>query len=605
MLRRVAAFEFRYQLRSPALWVGCILFFLLTFGSVTVDQIQIGARGNVNINSPFAILETLTTMSIFAVFIVMAVVANVVIRDDDTGFAPIIRTTSIGKYDYLVGRWLGATAAALLVLLMMPLAVAVGSLMPWLDAEKIGPFRLGDYLQALFLFGLPTLLLLSAYCFSIATATRSLSWSYVGAVLLVVGYIVMRALLRDPRFDTISSLADPFGRAAIAVATKYWTATERNAQLPAMTGLLLANRLLWAGVALVIFSATCVFFRFEVRGARVSSAAKHASGQESMVAVSASAMNVPTIRDDPAARRAQAWSLARVEMTAVFRSPAFFVLMAIGMLNSGASLWFAGQIYGGDVLPVTRLMVDTLGGAFTIIPIIIAIYYGGELVWRDRDRRVHEIIDATAAPDWAHLVPKIIAITLVLAATFVTASVAAMLVQAAKHYTQFEVLHYLTWFVLPGTIIAVQLAVLSVLVQVLVPHKFIGWLVMLLYLVASLALAAAGFEHNLYNYAGTSSVPLSDMNGTGHFWVGRAWFQAYWSAFAVALSVLTYALWRRGAGVELGPRVRLLPVRLRGGPTGLLTASLIVFCALGGWIFYNTNVLNRYQTAPDQEKFLA
>jgi len=61
-------------------------------------------------------------------------------------------------------------------------------------------------------------------------------------------------------------------------------------------------------------------------------------------------------------------------------------------------------------------------------------------------------------------VPKIVAIALVLAATFVTASVAAMLVQAAKLYTQFEVLHYLTWFVLPGTIIAVQLAVLSVLV---------------------------------------------------------------------------------------------------------------------------------------------
>ena len=42
MLRAIAAFELRYQLRSPVFWVGCLIFFLLTFGSITVDQVQIG-----------------------------------------------------------------------------------------------------------------------------------------------------------------------------------------------------------------------------------------------------------------------------------------------------------------------------------------------------------------------------------------------------------------------------------------------------------------------------------------------------------------------------------------------------------------------------------
>jgi hypothetical protein len=36
-----------------------------------------------------------------------------VIRDDETGFAPIIRSTSVSKFSYLVGRFAGATAAAL------------------------------------------------------------------------------------------------------------------------------------------------------------------------------------------------------------------------------------------------------------------------------------------------------------------------------------------------------------------------------------------------------------------------------------------------------------------------------------------------------------
>ncbi|HEX7839615.1 MAG TPA: hypothetical protein VF469_19200, partial [Kofleriaceae bacterium] len=249
MLRHIAAFEWRYQRRSPVFWVGCALFFLFTFGSVTVDEIQIGSRGNVFVNAPIAILQILSIMSLFSIFVIVAMVSNVVIRDDETGFAPILRSTSVGKFSYLVGRFLGATAAALGVLAMIPLAIAVGTAMPWLDPEKIGPFRIGDYLYALFAFGLPTLLIIAAGYFALATATRSMMWTYVGAAATLVLYIVMRNLLRDPEFDTAASLADPFGLSALATVTKYWTAAERNTLLPPMSGLLLANRILWSIVA--------------------------------------------------------------------------------------------------------------------------------------------------------------------------------------------------------------------------------------------------------------------------------------------------------------------------------------------------------------------
>ena len=64
---------------------------------------------------------------------------------------------------------------------MVPLAIAIGAQMPWLDPEKVGPFRLGDYLYALFAFALPTLLIIAASYFALATATRSMMWTYVGA----------------------------------------------------------------------------------------------------------------------------------------------------------------------------------------------------------------------------------------------------------------------------------------------------------------------------------------------------------------------------------------------------------------------------------------
>ena len=597
MFAAIARFEWRYQLRSPVFWVGCALFFLLTFGATTVDTIQIGSRGNVNINSPFAIVQTLGIMSLFAVFIVVAMVAGPVLRDDETGFAPILRSTRMGKGAYLGGRFTGAVAAALLVLASVPLGIAIGSFMPWLDAEKIGPFMPGHYLYALFVFGLPTLLITGAAFFALATATRSMMWTYVGAVAMLVLFSVTRLWLRDMQHDLVSALSDPFGLSALAITTKYWTASDRNTMLPPVSGLLLANRLLWTGVSVALFALTWRIFRFETRSRRAAETAAEAPVAERR----------PTVVAGPVAASAfeQLLRLARFDFALVFRSPAFFVLLFIGVVNAGFSAWFAGEWYGASAVPVTRWMVKALQDSFQIMPMIIAIYYGGELVWRDRELRLHEIVDATSAPDWTHLVPKILAITLVLAATSAVAVATGMLVQVLKGYTHFELGAYALWFVLPTLIGALQLAVLSVFVQVLVPQKYLGWGVMLLYVVAAVALSSAGFEHNLYNYGGSPAVPLSDFNGMDRFWIGQAWFQVYWGAFATVLAVLAYALWRRGTTTALRPRLAALPRRLRGGALSLGAAGLAVWAAAGAWIFYNTNILNRYQPAPDRDQWLA
>jgi ABC-2 type transport system permease protein len=607
----VATFEWRLQWRSPVLWVGFALFFLLAFGATTVDQIQIGARGNVHINAPYAILQTTGIMSLFAVFVVVALVAGTVVRDEETGFAPILRSSRLTKWPYLGGRFAGSVAASLWVLASVPLAIAVGSFMPWLDPERLGPFHLSHYLWALFVMGLPTLLILGAAFFALATMTRSMMWSYVGAVLLLVLFLVTRGFLRDPRFDEVAALTDPFGLSALNIATKYWTAAERNTLLPELSGVLLANRLLWLGLGLALFTATAVLFSFEHRAGRFKQRARSAPHGDSIPAAPAglrplqASTPLARPRSDWAARWAQFSALARFDMAFVLRSPAFFVLLLIGVLNAGPTAWFVNEWYGSPSLPATRLMVEALQGAFSLMPIIIAIYYGGELVWRDRERRMHEIVDATAAPGWAHLVPKIGAIAMVLIASALVAVLTGMAVQLIKGYTQLEPLAYLAWFVWPTVVSSLQLAVLSVLVQVLAPQKFIGWGVMLVYTVASIALGTAGFEHNLYAYAATPPVPLSDMAGMSRFWVGQAWFQLYWSAFAVLLALAAHAFWRRGNGGTLRQRWPQARARMRGGAAALALGSSLVFAGSGAFIFWNTNILNRYSSQPDEEALTA
>ena len=85
------AFELRYQLRNPVFWVVAILFFLLTFGATTIEQIQIGSGGNVHVNAPAAIAQIHLILSIFFMFVTTAFVANVIVRDDESGFGPMVQ----------------------------------------------------------------------------------------------------------------------------------------------------------------------------------------------------------------------------------------------------------------------------------------------------------------------------------------------------------------------------------------------------------------------------------------------------------------------------------------------------------------------------------
>jgi aminopeptidase N len=607
---KIAAFEFRYQLRNPVFWVTLGIFSLLTFAATTIPQVRIGAVGNTHKNAPLAIAEIDGVMSVFAMFIVIAFVANVVIRDDETGFGPIVRATGVRKRDYLLGRFAGAFLVSVVAFCGAPLGILVGSFMPWVDPDTLGPFRPGDYAFSLLAIAVPTLFVEAAGFFALATATRSMMATYVGAVGFLIAYTVVGQILGKPDYEQVAALFDPFGLAAIDTATKYWTASDRNTMLPPIEGLFLWNRLIWIGLAVLLLGVAYAVFRFETRGRKASAAAPRGAMLEGAAPIGpAAAAPIAAAMAEPCFDSFQRWTVlwrrVRFDAAGVFRSPAFFVLLILGMFNAGGALWIGELVYDNPTFPVTRYAVETLFGAFSIVTLMVSIYYGGELVWRDRDRRMHEIIDASPIPDWAFLLPKILAIAVVLFAMDGVAVGTAIMIQAGKGYFNFELGHYLLWYLLPASIAILQFAVLSIFVQALSPNKYVGWGVMALYIVSTVTLSNLGFEHNLYTFGGEERIPLSDMNGQGKLWFGRAWFEVYWSAFCVILAVLAFALWRRGTETRLLPRLRRLPRRLAGPAGAIMAAAILVWVGAGGFIFYNTNILNPYYTTLDADRWQA
>ena len=91
-------------------------------------------------NAPFAIAVATAALVQFYLFVITAFVANAIVRDDNSGFAPIVRATSVTGPQIVLGRFLGGLLiVAWLGYLAVPLGMFIGTLMPWVDPETVGP----------------------------------------------------------------------------------------------------------------------------------------------------------------------------------------------------------------------------------------------------------------------------------------------------------------------------------------------------------------------------------------------------------------------------------------------------------------------------------
>ena len=92
----------------------------------------------------------------------------------------------------------------------------------------------------------------------------------------------------------------------------------------------------------------------------------------------------------------------------------------------------------------------------------------------------------------------------------------------------------------------------------------------------------------------------SDIRGFGPSLGPWLWFKLYWAAWAVLLAVAGRLLWARGTERSLWSRLQLARRRFTRATAGVAAMAVALIVTLGGFIFYNTNSLNRYRTASEE-----
>lgn len=606
----IVRFELAYQLRRPWPWLSMAVLVVFAFVNTRVGIIPVTLPQDFVLNSPFIIAAVSVFSCQIWLLLAPAISGEAAARDVHSGMHPLVYTSPITKLEYVGGRFLAAFVLHALILLGVQVGSLLAAFAPGVDPEIIGPFRPAAYLAAYAYIGLTNAFIGTTIQFSAALLNGRPMASYAGSLaLFFLSYPVTFALYMSgmgPR----ALIADPIGVLAIMnEMMSNWTIVEKNVRMFTLDGPMLLNRVLWLGISLATLAFVYRRFRFVHRTANdpLSRVLQWLAGTTPTpdTAPARVTVSIPRVRQSFgfAIHVRQALSIAWSSFRMIAWSPGGVFLLAIYPMFLALVLLMETEQWGIPLLPRTGFIVAkhisaalTQATDYRVMVPLLMVYFAGELVWRERDARLDESVDATPVPEWVLLLGKFFGLGLVLVALMVSITAAGVASQAIRGYHDYELGVYarlLLGFQLPEYLL---FAALAIAVHTVVNQKYVSMLaafVAYLYIVLS---PVIGIEHNLLVYGSGPAWYFTDMRGHGSSLGPWAWFKLYWAAWGLLLVVVARLTWVRGRDSGPGFRLRIARRRFTRTTAGVAALSAALILGLGGFIFHNTNVLNEYIT---------
>ena len=286
-------------------------------------------------------------------------------------------------------------------------------------------------------------------------------------------------------------------------------------------------------------------------------------------------------------------------------SPYFVAILVAGLLFMILNSLQLETVFGTRTWPMAWKVIEILGGTFSLFVVILITLYAGELVWRERDLRLDQMVDATPTPSWIGYTSKLIALSAMVVSLLLAVIVAGMANQALLGFFRFEPGLYAEKLLGMQLVDYLLLCVLALAVHTLVNHKYTGHFILVLVYVGVDLLPLMGIEHSLWLYGSDLGETYSDMNRHGWYLGPFLWFKLYWAGFAILMAVGSNLLWPRGVDGRIRQRFSSARLRWRAPAVAMIAVGVALSGAAGGFVYYNTNVLNTYLDSDDGEKLQA
>ena len=605
----VFGFELRLHLKSPLFWGVALLVGTLHLLTITEVGINVSDNDQIGINSAWMIFQTELILGLFGMLPALLFPVTAITRDDERKTSELFFTTPVSRLAFLLGRFAAGTCAACAIGLIGTLGAFAGTFMPWVEPARVLAFDWRPWAATVALVVLPNVLVFSAVFFSIAAFTRSTAVT-LGAAAGVLALEVFINVRTTPPVPRWLRLAEPLGALPVADAARYWTVAELNSRLP--IAWLWSNRFLWMGLASAVLALTAWRYRLQMptrpaaslvsrhvralfdgwtsRGARRGTVRSDANAVRLQRLVSP---DPPGIATSLRQLVAHLWMDTRT----VWQSPLFWlmlVLTAFSVASEATSL--RSELADLPLYPATSLMLDFAGPVLSQFLLLSIVYFSGVLVWREREHGVDGISSAAPYADWVLVTSKTAALGAIVLSQLAVAAAVMLTVQETAGFHDHQPAVLLAGIFLFNGVFFLMLAVVAVFVQVVSPGKWSGMVLVLLVLVAILAMPAAGFDHLLLA-ARFPVVAHSDMNGFGLYGQQTYALSAYRLGLCLLVVLAGHAWYLRGYRSSWRERARDARRRLTPSIRGMAGGSAALCLAAGGFIVYNTSILNRYVTA--------
>ncbi len=596
----ILRFQLRYQLRQTFFLFALIGSFTLAFAYMSSDRVDVFPFMSENIyrNAPIVLVRFMGMFSLPLLLLLPYIFSASIIRDTEVGIADILFSTPIRNRDYFLGHFLSGLALCSLLFFAIASGMALGLAMPWVDTSRLGPMRLWPYVWDFVILKFPNWCFLGSIMILVAMKSRSIVMVYVAQI----GFIAVRAVANAysrglTENQWLSWLLDPTGGAAFAHATRYYVALELNTKMPSISGYLLANRLLYLGVSVALVYCAIHLFNRDHLGTVSMPVWRRLSlwkpREQSITEIPyVGHLNCPPNFGSPTSLL-QMWSIFRLDCRMVFLSAPFLFVLIISTIAFYSSAGKHGEIYGTDLYPTTGILLEALNQILRPILLMLVTFYTGELVFRERQSNLAEIIDAFPIATWPVLCAKTMTMISMIVVFLFGGAIAIIARQLVDGEVPIE-LGVLAGGVAITSIPLIFFGLFSLALQVFCNHKYLGYFAMLVLISIQELLQQLGYNQNLYLFASLPKLIYSDLNAYGHFLIGWAWHSVYWAMFCLMLMLIANAFWPRGIALSGRTRcmaaVQNLSMVARVG----LVLSFSVFVGSGGWIFYNTNRLNQF-----------
>jgi len=579
-------------------WIFLFINTMLVMGAVSSDNVTIGGGvGSVHKNAPYVIQTYYGVMSLVCLLMTTAFMNASANRDFAHGMYQFVFSSPIKKSDYYFGKFIGATSIAILPLLGVSIGALIGPLMPWAQAERFGDIIWSGHLQGILSFGIPNTIIAAVFLYVLAIIFRSNTVSFVGAMLILVFYVVSAGFTRDLEKEWLANILDPFGFRPENIVAKYMTVDEKNMHAVPLIGSFLYNRMIWMGLSGLILVAGYFKFSFSTKNQKAK--------KEKKEELKASPVNFPkpNFSSNYAGKFSLSglWYLIRFETKAVIKNPTFIIIVLIGMINLISSLTtFTGR-YGTDHYPVTYDVISAIQGSFYLFLIAIITFYSGVLVWKERDSKFNEMQDATPIQTSLLFVSKLVAMVASIALILCCTILIGVIAQTAFGYHRYQLDVYFKSLLILDLLSFSFLVILALLFHYLINNRYIAYFAFVTFVILnSFIWGLLRINTNMVKFGITPNLTYSDMNGYGPFVPSAFWFNLYWIIFSILIGFVIYAFYIRGEEIGFLKRSNNAKFIFSKNKVAIwLTVLAFILCS--GFVYHNTKILNKYDSEKEQE----